>query len=99
MDSTSSPPAVVGFLDHDYRYRSIATQIPYNLRLAMIRPARDGTQDCTGRGNESISVPQRQVQPLHNQYKCQMTWHNKANYLALFVNTPKRLEDIVERQE
>ena len=44
-----SPQAVVGFLDHDYRYKSLATQIPHNAGLARIR---HGTAAC-----EAFSLP------------------------------------------
>ena len=42
---TSSSPAVVGFLEQDYSYKSIATQIPHNARLAPFRPHGDRSRD------------------------------------------------------
>ena len=36
MVSTLNPPAVVGFLHQDYRYISVASQIPYDAALILI---------------------------------------------------------------
>ena len=41
MVSTSSSPAVVGFIDQDYLYKSVANVITYESGLAPIRPAGD----------------------------------------------------------
>ena len=39
--------AVVGFLDENYHYQSVATQIPHDARLAPVRPGIEpGTAAC-----------------------------------------------------
>ena len=40
--------AVVGYLDQDYCYNSVASQIPQDFRLALFRPARDRTRTTAG---------------------------------------------------
>ena len=34
--ASSRPPAVIGFLDHNYRYKSGTTQIPHDAGLAFL---------------------------------------------------------------
>jgi hypothetical protein len=40
-----SPPAVVGFLDRNYHYKSVATQILHDTGLTPIHPAGERTQN------------------------------------------------------
>ena len=43
-----SPPVIVGFLDQDYHYRSVAIQIPHDAGLAPVHSAglRPGSSVC-----------------------------------------------------
>ena len=45
------PPAIVGFIDQDYRYKSVDTQIPHEVWQA---PSRDRTWDRCVRGSDSM---------------------------------------------
>ena len=52
----SNPPVVVDSLKRKCRYKSVATQIPCNIGLALIHPAEGRTRDR--RGSDSACVPQ-----------------------------------------
>ena len=45
MVSTSNSPNFVGFVDHDYHYKSVTTEIPHDVGLELICLAGDRTQD------------------------------------------------------
>ena len=57
MASILSPPAIIVFLDQDYCYRSVATQIPHDFGLALVNPAVGQTQDPCIQGRDSGSAP------------------------------------------
>ena len=63
---------VVCFLDEDYHYRSVATQIPHDAELAQIRAAEDRTQDCV-RGSLMFCLKptqnKRRSGSLHDYWK------------------------------
>ena len=45
----------VGFLDQDYRYETVVTQIPHDADLALVRPADDRTRDRCVRNSASAT--------------------------------------------
>ena len=44
------------FLDQDYRYKSVATEIPYNAGLTPVRTAEERTRDSCMQGNDSAAA-------------------------------------------
>ena len=61
MVSTLASPAIIVFLDQDYHYKSVATQIPHYAGLTPIHPARDRSWEHCVQDNDSVSVPLQQT--------------------------------------
>ena len=61
MVSRSRPPVVVGFIDHNSRFKSAGSLIPHDAGLALFRLAGDRTRVRCVRGSDSASVPQRWI--------------------------------------
>ena len=57
MVRRSTPSAVVDFLDQDYCYISVTTQILHSVELALICPAGDRTQNYCIKCSDFASVP------------------------------------------
>ena len=59
-----SPPVIVDFLNQDYHYKSVATQISRDYGLTLIRPAGDRTRDGRERDSDSFGSQQRTPREL-----------------------------------
>ena len=61
MVTTAPPPAVVGFIDQDYSYKSVVKEILHNFGFSSVHPAGDRTWDRCVRGSDSASEQQQQT--------------------------------------
>ena len=74
MISTSSPLVIVCFLDQNYRYKSVITQIPHGVRLAVLAESSSLTGDRTSATSRSKCSKQYALNRVTTELRHILYW-------------------------